>query len=472
MNYSQTTQYTSKDIFSLFQSKEELYEAHQVITERLFTPAKNQQLFSKYVSSLEHPFDLNIFNALTYHEHIIQYYFTHRIEDFTSSSQDVVNLAINYFRSHSFEIISCYYTLDYLLNKNKSFLYSDLLEQDSYNISLFEISYTDGEQTYYKLKKDSRSSRNRSNDTRELRSIKENLFYPLINYMHGDTNHKNPNMYFIIDFLSDVSVKIASQTNSLNCANFVINENSSASTLRFQINRLLNIYTDCVNSIFKSPNYWHKILAIYKLEYSFGILSLNSFIKEQIPTNILYESAKKHELNCHESFWTCLNNVQLHPNVFDPLRYGLTNVSPNVLADNPPQNIIDYSRIFLVILLNLYNGNLIRLHEDLGDLIGIYLHSSTTDTPYICDVVHRSQFPDNSWYLLRFLYYDLLNPENMYCQLDLSYIQKFLNALSDEGIKEFSEYLKKRYSNTWFKQVEDLFDYNQIRFEQILTSDT
>lgn len=457
----------NKEIFSLFHSEQELANTLDLVQTKLFPNNNMKDIFDKldkfyydfYPSPTIRKF---LYCSYIWERKISRTPLTSSELDSTDSFHSLCK-HMNELSSHPFCIIASYYTINYLINSNSFYQYSDYKCLKSISSNFYEIDQPSGnkstpsEMLFYKASPNTSTQSNRTNSTRDIRSASQSIFFPLINCLHGQSSAPKPHAYYLNQFLPDISFMLATQSTQFIQEFFAFDLSSgyTDTNLRKKIRLLFESFFSIIDEVCQPNNILHNILAIYKLEYGFGVLSLISFINQLDPSLFLFTHNGSSEFT--NNLLSLLLPLQADPDIFSPARNGLLSpIESYLLSNQDIAYIISTAKINLAMLYGLFDKNLSKLHTDLEYAIkNEYL--KIVETPLPTELASGNSFPNNGWYMMHTMFKFIFTSTKAERDSIITHIETIISTLSTKQKQQIAEYLITRYNQDWFFKIEKNF---------------
>lgn len=454
-------EFNDEEIFSLFQNEREIIDTYIFLKENIFLNKSNKEGFQEFKETCKNHDLSDMATAFVYCEYVLNWYLYKMcispiLENFIEESNDIKTVYQRYMKS-SFEIISCYYTLDYLTKQKDFYFYKDYKALKSTSTDFYSIEFTDNPQNtiHYKAKDNIKDIHGIA--TRNIRDASNNVFSSLINCRYVDYIPKHSSEYYINGFLPNISLQLAETGTLLDRDNFNSalgkgkNKHYKKSHLISKMQLLFKTFFEIAINVLKSEDVLQNIISIYKLEYGFGILSLYGFLRKINPLHFLQPKSGKRVLDFDQfpKFMKNLMNTQKCPRIYESAR---TDFDYSEIYDAELSIMI--SKIYLALLYNLYDNDVKKLHDEMGkEILALYninksiTYQSTGSNTYNC----------SSWILLHrmFIFINQVNIENRDFYMD--FISATLSSLANTNETDIQQYLLDRYSSEWFKNVKTMF---------------
>lgn len=446
----------NEELFSLFSSTNEINALLAFLNETSFAKIKeynNYESFNDYLKEIGFYKLPEINRKLLYCSYLFDYFIFISTCGNSSSDNNYVlspDKIISYHERIEHDpscIILYYYSARYLLTKNRYYLYSDYSKIKTVRHKDYIQYNTNTEEKYFHLNNKKFNNFIDKNATRKIKNINNNYFNCLVNYKRGYAK-THDNMYFINKFLHQISFEIAEKSLTLKL-DIIKDLSSNKNKLQKFTNLLYDSFFDLTGKLYNKDNILYSILCLYKLEYGFGVFSFFSF---------LYKSHT--QLEPLNDFMPKLKRLQQNPMVYSPLKYECSELFTNF------QNNEDYSefqeismvsdKVTFAILYNLYDNNLKDLTSDLG----IYIKENYSNALNIFNInPYNNCCPMNGWYTMYTLFNHISSREHF-----IKKTQTIIASLEESTRNNLYEYFIYRYSNTWFKEIKQLFSIDAIDF--------
>lgn len=429
------------EIFSFFQTVDDLRDTREKIAQTLFLDYSNKDLFELFKKQYACNYS-NIVYALSYSFYLCCLWLQKDISN-ALTEKDIENLFSQYSSEtqnqilfgDAFEMISIFYTCESLLKNNLYYQYSDFKDIFSSNMTYYEACFgPKSNMTFYRAAKSATTATDQSNHTRALRNDAANsIFYEALNYRTDIQNEKKVLTYYLNGFLPKLTLLLCEKSSRHTEKTFDVQKDYQFPT---PLKQLFDDFYEIASKVYDAEDVLSNILNFYKLELSFGFFTSIAFFSSlgNSPWNL-------------ENTLTSLSTRHALLNPYSPLRYSP--YSQNVVPiDNP--TLIIMSKFIFALLYDLYDDKLDVLHKELGDCILQFYSRNDPD----CILNYLAPHDMNCWHIMHYIFKNT-SQESKVMHFEMLNT-KYKQLQKSERLILF-KYLERRYSKEWIGNLKKLF---------------